>query len=170
MSRLIVTRGLPGSGKTALAEKWRDAAPRRARVSRDVLRDMFAGPGRREVSGIAEITLSGSEQGLVSGLLAARLDVIVDDTNLDPVHVMPLERLASLHQAEFAIVDLTDVAPGLCLLRNAGRGEADLVPSGWISRAYKQHIEGQPHPLPYPFRFGGRQLTPDELLAAEHAS
>jgi tRNA uridine 5-carbamoylmethylation protein Kti12 len=170
VSRLVITRGLPGSGKTTLAEKWRDAAPGRARVSRGVLRDMLAGGGRWEASRIAEATLSEAEDGIVSGLLAAGLDVIVDDTNLDPVHVVFFELLADVSQAEFTVVDLTDVAPGLCLLRNAGRGEADLVPSGWISRAYSQHIEGQPHPLPYPFRFGGRQVTPAELLGEEPAA
>lgn len=170
MTRLIVTRGLPGAGKTALAEKWRDAAPRRARVSRDMLRDMLGGQGRWEASEISEPELTSAEETLIFSLLGAGLDVIVDDTNLAAGFVRSLEDLAIAHRAAFFVVDLTDVAPGLCLLRNAGRGEADLVPSGWISRAYKQHIEGQPHPLPYLFRFGGRQLTPDELLAAEHAS
>jgi len=43
MATLIVTRGLPGSGKTTAATAWVAEEPlRRARVERDEIRSMFA--------------------------------------------------------------------------------------------------------------------------------
>src|SRR6201995_3680924 len=77
MTRLLITRGLPASGKTTFARKLQ---PRVVRVNRDDLRIMLH--GRRLLTESAEDQVTHVQRLTVEALLARRADVIVDDTNL----------------------------------------------------------------------------------------
>jgi len=82
MSKLILTRGVPASGKTTIAKAWVAEDPeRRARVNRDEYRAMmFNGEG--VLTFPQEKAVSAAQQAAVKALLNAGMDVIVDDTNL----------------------------------------------------------------------------------------
>ena len=77
MTRLLITRGLPASGKTTFARKLQ---PDVVRVNRDDLRRMLH--GQRLFTQWAEAQVTHAQRAAVEALLRARADVIVDDTNL----------------------------------------------------------------------------------------
>jgi predicted kinase len=79
---LVITRGLPASGKTTLANDWVDEdSAKRSRVNRDDLRaSLFNAEGVLDYA--SEQTVSTVQQTSVRAMLQAGRSVIVDDTNL----------------------------------------------------------------------------------------
>lgn len=133
MSRLIITRGYPGSGKTSDARDWLargvrtrlmdlgddDSAPR-ARSNRDDLRlSVF---GRTGILPFAvEQHITDIQQDTVRKLLKRGYDVIVDDMNLRRKYAVAWANLAHEQQAEFRVWDCeTDV--DTCVERDRDRG------------------------------------------------
>lgn len=115
MTKLIITQGLPGSGKTTWARKqkaWR--------VNRDDLRAMVL-PTWPHGDNLHELLLTDIQHNTVGTLLHFGLDVIVDDTNLRPDVVETLKLIADTHGAEFHIEDFTDVPLETCIERDAAR-------------------------------------------------
>ena len=120
MSRLIITRGLPGSGKTTKARAWVDENPgHRARVNRDDLRAMAHNSvylGRETEDQICAVV-----NAAIAALLRHGVDVINDDTNRNPATVEVLRQIAADAGAEFEVWDLTDVPIEACIARDAAR-------------------------------------------------
>jgi predicted kinase len=82
MPELILTRGIPASKKTTWAKAWVAESPEtRVRVNRDDLRQMLHGVGHG-LTYAQEQSITGVQQSIVRGALAAGRDVVVDDTNL----------------------------------------------------------------------------------------
>ncbi len=152
MTTLIITRGLPASGKTTRARAWVAEDPvRRARVNRDDLRAM-AHDGTF-VKGGADST--GTEKGIIAArdalirsLLKRGVDVVCDDTNLPARTARDLRRLAVLTGADFDVWDLTDVPVEVCVSRDLAR--AWPVGEGVIRDLHTRYLRGKPHPLPLP--------------------
>ena len=90
MTRLLITRGLPASGKTTFARKLQ---PYVVRVNRDDLRRMLH--GRRLFTQRAEAQVTHAQRAAVEALLRAHTDVIVDDTNLRAKTVREWAELAA---------------------------------------------------------------------------
>ena len=84
MSRVLILKGLPGSGKSAYAKELMAKEKNWVRVSRDNLRDMlyFDGFSREK-----EDRLVFYMKCIMVDLLKGGHDVIVDNTHLDPAHV-----------------------------------------------------------------------------------
>ncbi|GIF75717.1 phosphatase domain-containing protein [Asanoa siamensis] len=143
--RLIVTRGLPASGKTTYA---RGLQPWVVRVNRDELRRMLHGEplltdrAEREVS-IASFTLVGN-------LLEAGVDVCVDDTNLIPRVMRDWAFMASRHGAVLEVRDFTDVPVDECVRRDATRPKEDRVGEAAIRSMHRRYLAGRSLPLPVP--------------------
>ena len=79
---LILTRGIPASGKTTAALAWVAADPaNRVRVNRDDLRRMLHGVSFG-LTWTQEQQITTLQQGIVKTALEAGRNVIVDDTNL----------------------------------------------------------------------------------------
>lgn len=151
MAKLIITRGLPGSGKTTAAKKWVAEDPvRRARVNRDDLRAMLH-ESRHVTDG------SGTEQSVrvarnaaITALLKRGVDVTCDDTNLPARTCRDLRALATLAGAYFEVWDLTDVTLDECLRRNAARTDKKPVPEEWIRDQWSRYVKNRPWPLALP--------------------
>lgn len=117
MAKLIITRGLPASGKTTWAREQRDWV---WRVNRDDLRAMlqtrwqYGDPDYEDMC--TEV-----QHAVICALLEHEADVVVDDTNLRPSTVENLEDLAYQMGAHFEIKDFTDVPLDECLARDAAR-------------------------------------------------
>lgn len=122
MVKLIITRGLPASGKTTLARAFVAGDPdNRVRINRDDLRAMATdGVFRRGKSGTEPI-IRKMRNRLISAALLAGREVICDDTNLEEKTVRELHVLAWSHGAEFVTWDLCYVTLEECIRRDIAR-------------------------------------------------
>jgi predicted kinase len=122
MRRLVITRGLPASGKSTWARAWVAEGPRRARVNRDDLRLMMFGdyvlPDREEVA------VSAAQRGAVEALLRDGYDVVVDDTHLRRRYARVWADVAAIAGAAFEVRDFTHVPLEEVLRRDAARRAA----------------------------------------------
>ncbi|MEV6843241.1 AAA family ATPase [Actinoplanes sp. NPDC051411] len=146
MTRLLITRGLPASGKTTFARKLQ---PRVLRVNRDDLRLMLH--GRRLFTETAEGQVTHIQRMAVEALLAQRADVIVDDTNLRGSTVREWAVLAARFGATFEVHDLTEVPLEECLRRDAARPSDVRVGERNIRRMHDRYLAGRNLPLPVPY-------------------
>jgi predicted kinase len=145
MSRLIITRGLPASGKTSFARKLQ---PGVVRVNRDDLRRMLH--GERLFTQWAEGQVTTAQRAQVEALLRAGVDVCVDDTNLRARTVREWAELAARFGATFEVHDFTDVPLAECLRRDADRPASDRVGEDAIRRLHERYLAGRTLPLPVP--------------------
>jgi predicted kinase len=138
MARLLILRGLPGSGKTTFA---RTLQPLVTRVCRDDLRLMLH--GRIMLTAWAEAQVTAVQRGMVETLLRRGADVIVDDTNLRPRTVRDWSSLASVCGATFELHDFTDVPLDECIRRDAERPPEVRVGAAAIRRMYDRYLAGR---------------------------
>ncbi len=120
MSRLIITRGLPAAGKTTLARRWVAGAPagERARVNRDDLRamchnGMWSGK-------TTEQWILLARDAVIEGFLRGGVDVICDDTNVDP-GIVDLIRFGRDCAASVELADFTHIDAWTCFKRDQRR-------------------------------------------------
>ncbi|GIF03100.1 phosphatase domain-containing protein [Actinoplanes siamensis] len=146
MTRLLITRGLPASGKTTFARKLQ---PGVVRVNRDDLRRMLH--GQRLFTQWAEAQVTHAQRAAVEALLRAGASVIVDDTNLRAKTVREWAGLAARFGASFEVHDFTDVPLEECLRRDAERSADDRVGEDPIRRMHERFLAGKRLPLPVPF-------------------
>ncbi|GLW29830.1 AAA family ATPase [Actinoplanes regularis] len=146
MTRLLITRGLPASGKTTFARKLQ---PGVVRVNRDDLRRMLH--GQRLFTQWAEGQVTHAQRAAVEALLRVRASVIVDDTNLRAKTVREWAEMAARFGASFEVHDFTDVPLEECLRRDADRPEDDRVGEDAIRRMHERYLAGRNLPLPVPF-------------------
>lgn len=130
-ARLVITRGLSGSGKTTFARNWitGDQA-NRVRVNRDDLRRMFDDDVYQ--GDITEKRVTRARNALIRNFLGWNMDVICDDTNLPPRVLSDLSELARKCGAVVEVIDLTHVPLEACLARNAARTDKQPVSEEWI--------------------------------------
>ena len=91
VARVILTKGLPGSGKTTWAARVQaESLGTYKRVNKDELRLMLDG-GKWSPNN--ERFVEAVRDQVILAALAAGKDVIVDDTNLEPRHETHIRRL-----------------------------------------------------------------------------
>jgi predicted kinase len=163
MTRLLITRGLPASGKTTFARKLQ---PRVVRVNRDDLRRMLH--GERLYTQWAEGQVTHAQRAAVEALLRAHADVIVDDTNLRNKTVRDWAELAARLGAQFEVHDFTDVPLEECIRRDGSRPESDRVGEEAIRRMHARYLAGRNLPLPIPYisEISVNVYEPDPALPA----
>lgn len=133
MTQLILTVGLPGSGKSTWAREWVAEDPtHRARVNRDDLRTMLRGElvwGDRDL----EEQVTAAQRATVRALLEAGISVVVDDTNLNPAR---RGALISIGQAAGAdvLIHRMDTPIEECIRRDALRPPHQRVGEAVIRR------------------------------------
>jgi predicted kinase len=146
VTRLLITRGLPASGKTTFARKLQ---PMVVRVNRDDLRLLLH--GRRLFTQWAEGQVTVVQRAMVESLLRAGASVIVDDTNLRPQRVREWAELAARFHAGFEVHDFTDVPLAECLRRDAARPAGEQVGEPGIRRMFDRYLKNKTLPLPIPY-------------------
>jgi predicted kinase len=137
--KLILTKGLPASGKTTWAKEYIQKYPETANLCKDDLRLQLSGTNKREKRIIKVrdlLTEYYFEQGY---------SVIWSDTNLNPVHLSRATELAAKYQAELTIKDFTDVSLAECIRRDLVR--ANSVGQEAIEQMYYDYLD-LPEPPP----------------------
>ena len=131
--KLLCLRGLPASGKTTYAKELVDKGW--VRVNKDDLRAMLNN-SKFSKSNEAYI-LSLRDEIIISSLVHGK-NVVVDDTNLDPKHLIQFESIAAEFMADFEIrffdVDLKE-----CIKRN--RERQNPVPDKVIYSMYERYLK-----------------------------
>jgi predicted kinase len=141
LATLVVTLGLPGSGKSTMAAAWVDEDKAgRARVNRDLLRIMLHG-GRLGTDAQEEMVTEVQNAG-VFALLCRGVDVVVDDTNLRPGVVTTWRGLAARAGARVEIWDLTVVPLEECIRRDAQRTGPARVGEAVIRDMHARYLAG----------------------------
>jgi predicted kinase len=149
MPTLIITRGLPASGKTTRARAWVAEDPaRRCRVNRDDVRAMMHAGRLGTPDQERQVTVL--RDAAVAALLRKGVDVICDDTLLPARHARDLRRVAQLASAGFQVWDMTDVPLQVCIERDAARTWPAFVGEPVIRDMWTRFLRGQRYPLPLP--------------------
>jgi tRNA uridine 5-carbamoylmethylation protein Kti12 len=121
---ILITRGLPGSGKTTAARMWQREDPtRRVYTDRDDLRLMlFDRYGLLPVW--MENMVSAIQHFTVRDALERGLDVAVADTNLRDDRLEPLLEIAAQFKTPVRYLDFRSVDIEMCILRDDLRRKA----------------------------------------------
>lgn len=153
MSKIIITKGLPASGKSTFSrQKVEESCGRMVRVNKDEIRSMLG-------EELIESLVVNIRDSVIKNALDKGFDVIVDDTNLNPIHEISIREKFG-HVADVEVVYF-DVPLEVCLHRNALR--ANPVPENFICSQYKKYIDGKDWKwshLPLPLHLA----TPDKTL------
>lgn len=137
--KLILTKGLPASGKTTWAKEYVQAHPETANLCKDDLRQQLGANGRREKRIIKVrdlLTEHYFEQGY---------SVIWSDTNLNPVHLRRANELAARYGTNVVVQDFTHVSLAECINRDLARSSS--VGQEVIAQMYYDYLY-QPEPAP----------------------
>ena len=110
--KLILTKGLPASGKTTWAKTYLQAHPKTANLCKDDLRLQLPDSQEREDRVVKVRDL------LTEHYLSEGYSVIWSDTNLNPIHTQRAAELTKPHQAQLIIQDFTHVALTECIRRD----------------------------------------------------
>jgi predicted kinase len=137
--KLILTKGLPASGKTTWAKEYIQKYPETANLCKDDLRLQLSGTNKREKR-IIKVRDLLTEYYFEQGYSA-----IWSDTNLNPVHLRRATELANQYQAELVIKDFTDVSLAECIRRDLLRSNS--VGQEAIEQMYYDYLH-QPDPSP----------------------
>ncbi len=147
MLKVILCKGLPGSGKSTWAKKLIDDNPGKyKRINKDDLRAMLDN-GKFSRSN-ETFVLQVRDQVLIMALKEGK-HVIIDDTNLHPKHEAKIRELVK-GIATVSIQDFTQIPLETCIKRDLNRFAS--VGEKVIREMYKQFIV--PKPEPYPFQAG----------------
>lgn len=138
MSKLIITRGLSGSGKTTWAKDFCAAdISNRHRVNRDDLRSMLFGGYQHGHE--FEVTVTKIQQDSIRTLLRRGHTVVVDDTNLALKHARQFSKIAFEEGAEFDVIDhFLQVPLEECIARDAARDSLKRVGEKVIRAQYER--------------------------------
>lgn len=139
MTTLLLTRGVPGSGKSTFAEAWVAEAPQwRTRVNRDDMR--FSMYGEYVLDRMREDTVTIAQRAQVVALLTAGISVVVDDTNLRAQSVRDWQKVAADADAEVEFRDF-EITLDEALRRNQHRSDngGRFVPEAVIRSFFERY-------------------------------
>lgn len=119
---VLVTVGLPASGKTTYTMELIQKNPEYVNVNRDDIRLAMQGRGRyAKFSKWREETVTATATALAKESLAQGKSVIISDTNLDPNKRKVWSDMAKAYGVGYREVLFTDVPYGVCIQRDARR-------------------------------------------------
>jgi predicted kinase len=130
--KLILTKGLPASGKTTWAKDYLQKHPNTVNLCTDDLRLQLATTNKRE-----KLVLQSRDR-LTEHYLENGYSVIWSDTNLNPIHAKRAQSLAEQYQAELVIQDFTQVSLTDCIQRDLRRSNS--VGQQVITKMYYDYL------------------------------
>lgn len=132
--KLVMLKGLPASGKST---KAREMAKRGFyRVNKDDIREMLFGDNWKPKH---EKHVISTRNAIIRDALSNSKDVIVDDTNFNPVHEKALRKIANEFSATFEVDDsFLNVSVEECIKRDLLRPKS--VGEKVIRSMYKQYL------------------------------
>lgn len=141
---LVLTLGLPGSGKSTWARHWASEEPGRCTMTRDGFRlTMFGRLAPLEDWQEAAIDLA--QPAAVRAVLLGGTSVCVDDTNLNPARVAPLVEATRGTGARVFTSDFRPIPLAEVLRRNEERfGTPAYVPPHVIEGMHERYITSFP--------------------------
>jgi len=105
MTTLLLTRGIPGSGKSTFAREWVDEDPEgRVRLNRDDIRQMMYGKGHG-LTHAQEKMVTRTQRSAATSHLRQGKSVIIDDTNLRLRFAREWASLAERANVDFEVRD-----------------------------------------------------------------
>ena len=150
MPKVMVLRGLPGSGKTTFAKKMVTDQSEWFRVNKDDFRCMMNGD--QPFSGKRERFINKAEKAVAEMLLSQGKNVIVDNTHLTEGHLERWRGIARDNGASFAVHEM-NVSLNECLARNLQRTGTDYCPPSVIINMARS--------IDYPDAFAEREIICD---------
>lgn len=136
IQKLIMTKGLPASGKSYWAKEYIIKNPSFKRINKDLLRLMIDDGVWSKNN---EKIILKARNALIELFIDAKCSVIIDDTNLAPSHEITLREIAKKKSIAFEVKDFTDVPLAICIERD--RKRADYVGEAVIKKMYKQFLK-----------------------------
>lgn len=119
---LLLTRGLPGSGKTSAARAWQAIDPEtRIYTDRDELRSMLFGVVVHPLPAWKEDMVTVTQHDIVEDSFSRGLSVAVADTNLRDDRLDPLLEIARDWHARVETMDFRAVPIEVCARRDYNR-------------------------------------------------
>ena len=144
MKKVIITKGLPASGKSTWAKEQLTKNPGcYKRISKDELRMML--DNHKSSLGNEQFILKVRDM-LILQTLTEGYHVIIDDTNLHPKHEATIRNLVK-GQAIVQIQDFTDVSLELCIERD--RRRPNYVGEQVIRQMYRDFLQPSPQMVAY---------------------
>ena len=144
MKKVILTKGLPASGKTTWAKKLINKHPNMyKRVNKDDLREML---DNSKWSKSSEKFILKIRDNIILEALDFGKHVIVDDTNLHPKHEINIKELVK-EKAVVEIKDFTDVPLQICIERDLKREKS--VGKKVIKNMYNSFLKKDVKPPKY---------------------
>lgn len=148
MKRFVMTKGLPGSGKSTWAEQQvLQAEPGQAiRINQDLLRVMLNADRWKGTK--TENRVKNARDVLVDNMMDDRVPLIIsDDTNFHPSCAATFRRLCLDHGYTFEVKDFTDVPVATCIKRDLKRARS--VGERVIKDMYAKWLETPYEPVAY---------------------
>lgn len=139
MQQLIITRGLPGSGKSTYAREWVNQDPKeRIIVNRDSIRRMLGPYWVPEREGL----VTTIEHNMIRDGLINNYHVILDATNFKATikNYSDMIRAWGIHNYEVKFMDFTDVPLEVCLERDKLRPGDQQVGEEVIMNFYNKYL------------------------------
>ena len=136
--KILMLKGLPASGKSTYAKGLVSKNHNWVRVNKDDLRAMM---NNGEFSGKLEKQVIKTEREIAENALKIGKNVVIDDTNFNPIHEEYFRDLAVRYGAEFEI-KFFDTPLEICMVRDNKRpnGVGETV----IRRMYNQYLKPEP--------------------------
>ena len=135
MAKMTIMRGLPASGKSTKAKEILEHG-NTVRINKDLLRTMLHCD---KFTHHNESHTRDAARKLADWFLSNGVNVIIDDTNLNPGTVQSWKDLAKVHSAKIEYIDMTDVAVDECIERDEERDSK--VGRHVIEKMAMQHLD-----------------------------
>lgn len=148
MRKIILTKGLPGSGKTTWAKEMQKENPNLVLVNKDELRAMLHSSVHSK--GRESFVLAVRDFIVIKSLQEGH-DVIVHDTNFHQKHIDQMVVLANSFppdkKVQVEVKDFTDVPVDECIRRDKLRTNS--VGAGVIRKMYEENLMPSPPVVPH---------------------
>ena len=122
--KMIIMRGLPACGKSTKAKELMIEYVNFVRINKDLLREMLH---FNIFDGKKEGVTRDAARTLAKIFLEKNMNVIIDDTNLNPGTMQSWKDLAKEFDAKVHVADMTDVSVETCVMRDNEREESKRV-------------------------------------------